>query len=428
MKTLEFEALKSVCAHAAVDPRDAAQMLDESGVKASDLQDLALQRLWLAVETTIRAGDRLDAVSLAIRAHMPNAAVADIVLNGTPGTGPERLRMVREASMRRQYLEALRTVARVVTDEASPLSNAVAEAAKLLSAWQDETTSARTLDSSLLALVDELEAVAQGRLRSTVPTGIEALDAVIGGLQPTLTIVGALPGVGKSALVAGICRMLALRKTSVGVLSLEDDANWLTRRLLAHLSSVPVFVLANRPMAPSQQRRVSEVVTDLQQMLAHIHVDDRPGLTTADVVASARRMVARGAKAIIVDHLGEVRIERSERHDLDISDCLRELRTVAKTARVPVVVLAHLRRREGLSVDTEPRLTDFAFSSGVERMARVALGLWRSGEDLHCTVLKQTQGVSGVTVRLRMNPQAGLVVESPSAPAVAKVYGDEVPE
>jgi replicative DNA helicase len=161
--------------------------------------------------------------------------------------------------------------------------------------------------------------------------------------------------------------------------------------------------------------------------LRHILCDDRAPLSVADVVTTARRMVSQGAKAIFVDHLGEVKLERSERHDLDLGEALQSLRNLAKSSRVPVVVLSHLRRREGLNVDSEPRLTDFAFSSGIERMARVALGLWqgtRDGRDiLQVTVMKQTQGKSGITVGLELDRTAGVVIDSPATSELRNLYG-----
>lgn len=424
MTPLETSALKALAGEASVNARAAIELLDASGASASDCESADARMLWGAIEAALRAGEPLDAVVLSSRCPgVSRALVVDVVVDAHLGVTRQRLALLREKSLRRQYVEALRQVARLVTDETQPLALGVVEAQKLFAAWQDETAAIRPMDDSVLALVDELEAVQQGRRATTVPTDMEALDSVIGGLQPTLTMVGALPGVGKSALVGGILRNLSARGVKSGLLSLEDERAWLTRRMVAEVSQVPVFVLANKPLGMSQLTRVGDASAAVHKQLAHVICDDRSGLTTAEVVASARRMISMGAKVVIIDHLGEIAISRSDRHDLDVSDCLRELRTVAKINRVPVVVLSHLKRREGLNTDTEPRLTDFAFSSGVERMARVALGLWRGEEgELRATVLKQTQGVAGVTVSLRLNQSAGLVTTSPATDAARNLY------
>jgi replicative DNA helicase len=147
--------------------------------------------------------------------------------------------------------------------------------------------------------------------------------------------------------------------------------------------------------------------------MRNVLVDDRPALGVDDVIASARSMLVRGAQVLFVDHLGEIRLNRTDRHDLDIIDVLQQLRGLSKLYRVPVVVLCHLRRRDGLTVQSEPALTDFAFSAGIERMARVALGLSKPAHDtLQVHVLKQTQGISGVNVDLVFDGSSGLVIDS----------------
>lgn len=428
MHDIELSALRAIVGEASVDASDAVRTIDESGVRADDFAQPAMRSLWAAVEVRLRNNEALDVVAIAQRLpDVPRKLVAEALVSRLElGVADQRLRVVREASLRRQYLEALRTVARVVTDASQPLAQAVTGAQKLLSEWQDETRGMRAMGDSLHGLIDDLEAVQLGKRATTVPSGIDALDAVVGGLQPTLTMVGALPGVGKSALVAAICRNLAQRGTRVGLVSLEDERGWLTRRLAAQESGVPVFALANRRLSSEELERVQDGCGRLNRWLDNILCDDRAPLTVADVVATARRMVSQGAKAVLVDHLGEVKLERSERHDLDLAEALQQLRNLAKSARVPVVVVSHLRRREGLNVDSEPRLTDFAFSSGIERMARVALGLWRGERDgrkvLNCTVLKQTQGVSGVTVQLELNLNAGVVIHTPASAELRDLY------
>lgn len=428
MRDIELAALRALAGEAALSLKSAETHIDEASIQADDFADPKLRAVWGAMEARIRGGSQLDAVELAARLpQVGRDLVLDVMLTPEFGMTAGRLALVRERSLRRQYLEALRSVAKVVNDTTQPLNVAVAGAQALLGAWTDEAAGLRAMDGSLFALLDDLDAVQQGKRATTVPTGIEALDCVIGGLQPTLTMVGALPGVGKSALVAGICAKLAKRGLKVGLVSLEDERGWLTRRLMAQASGVPVFKLANHPLNTGEMRQVADAASELNRWLGNILCDDRAPLTIADVVNTARRMVSQGAKAVIVDHLGEVKLERSERHDLDLGEALQSLRNLAKSSRVPVVVLSHLRRREGLNVDSEPRQTDFAFSSSIERMARVALGLWRGERDgrkvLNCTVMKQTQGASGITVALEMDLSAGVVIDSPASQELRDLYG-----
>ena len=421
---LEVGAVAALAQAAALDLSQAQGLLDASGVQAQDFAEREVAAIWGVVDAMIRDGRTPE--FFAVEAKLPKAnrkLLERILLQETRGSAKERLRVVRDSGQRRRAARALETVRALVLDTSRPLTEASAEAHKALESIRQTDTTAATLDAEVLAFCDHLDEVAQGRREPVLPTGIEALDAVIGGLQPTLTIIGALPGVGKSGLLAAIVRNLAGRGERVGFFSLEDERGWLVRRLAAEASGVPLFVLQNKPLTKAQQERVATATEKLYRDMAHVVVDDRSGLTTADIVASARDMIVRHrVRALLVDHLGEIRLQRSDRHDLDIADALSQLRALAKTYRVPVVVACHLRRREGLSITDEPRLTDFAFSAAVERMARVGLALSKPNEDtLKVHVLKQTNGRAHVAVDLAFTGPAGVVANEAAPGVSAKV-------
>ena len=220
-----------------------------------------------------------------------------------------------------------------------------------------------------------------------------------------------------SALGATISDNLAKRGVRVGFFSLEDEGQWLAWRLLSQAADVPQFVMRNRVLTDRQMARVAEGIKSVWDHTANILVDDRPALTSAQIVASARDMILnRGVRAIFVDHLGEIRPpggqRRSERYDLDLKDILVDLRDLAKVHKIPVVLFAHLQRME---MGVAPRLENFANSQFVANMARVALGLYREpgGKTLNVAVLKQTNGDSGIVVELEFKGPASLVGDPP---------------
>jgi replicative DNA helicase len=226
-----------------------------------------------------------------------------------------------------------------------------------------------------------------------------------------------------------IARNLAARGLKIGVLSLEDEREWLVERILAEAASVPLFLLGTRPLTELQKMRVEDSSGAVYELLKNILVDDAVAMTPAEAVASARAMVARGCKAIVVDHLGELRLERTDRHDLDVQAALQDLRAISKRYKVPMVVACHLRRREGLTLDAVPRLTDFAFSASLERSARIALALFRpkaeSGEEqsLGVAVLKQTKGPPDFNFKLRVGKLYGTVQQTPVSQAMRDEFG-----
>jgi replicative DNA helicase len=434
--SLEESAVATVARLAGADVAKALAAIDTAAVRADDFADHQVRAVWSALEASVRDGRPPDLFD--VQARVPRVSRERLVrllvedhlgVTYFARSPVERLRQVRDAGDRRRMGAALASVLQLVADQSCPLPEAVAEAQRALEVVHQQGAGTRTLDVDVMQLVDHLEEVAAGRRAPVLETGLEALDAAIGGLQATLTVIGALPGVGKSGLLAAIVRNLAARKVVSGVLSLEDEGQWLVRRLVAQAAAVPVFVLANRPLGHHQRERVGQAIEAAYDAMTHVLVDDRPALSTAEVVSSARGMLVRGAKALFLDHLGEVRLQRTDRHDLDVAEVLQQLRALAKSYRVPVIVLCHLRRREGLGPKDEPRLTDFAFSAAVERMSRVSLALSRPHDNvLRVFILKQTQGVAGISVDLAFDGPSGLVTNTP-APATranaAALYDEE---
>jgi replicative DNA helicase len=321
---------------------------------------------------------------------------------------------IRDLSLRRRVFTIARRLAEQARNfqlnPADVLSGASSELAGLVRRGDEP----KTLVEVLGEIAEELAAVDAGTKQPVLPTGIDKLDQVIGGLQPTLTIIGALPGVGKSALLATIARNVARAGTKVALFSLEDHATWLGWRLLSDESGITQFVMRHRRLNEYQRGGINNAYDSLAGLAPNVLLDDRVALSPQDVASTARDFVLnRGVKAIFVDHLGELRYRtgRKDRFDLDVAEGLSDLRAIAKQHQVPVVCATHLVREAEKRGTGEVKLSDFANSAAIERQARVALGLSRQAGSgrLTVTVLKQTNGKAGLKVHLDFHGAAAMV-------------------
>lgn len=415
--SVERGALGALISLAQTDAEKAVAAIDSSMVGSVDFEHPVLGELFEALHSRVAARLPVEyfGVCEKLSTGAKDAAASLWADTDPPSTAQQRLSLVRDAGVRRRLRAALQSRARALADATVPADETAAAVRQEVESIVAANTGTASLGASVFEALDHMELVEQGKVKPAIPTGIEPLDAATGGLQRTLTIVGALPGVGKSALFATMAGNLARAGVKVGYFSLEDERRSLTMRLMARAARIPVFVLATRPLTAAQKGRLDAVVSDLYRETERIVVYDTPLSTVGQIVSAARSMVAtNGAQAIFVDHLGEIKIERTDRHDLDVIEVLQELRSISKRYDVPVVVAAHLKRRAGLDTSTEPELTDFAFSSGIERMARVAIGL-SIGEKrgdaavINATILKQTNGKAGLTIPLRFIAPAGVV-------------------
>lgn len=263
-----------------------------------------------------------------------------------------------------------------------------------------------------------IRAIAEGKTRGAVPTGFEEIDKATGGLPPTLIVIVAMPGVGKSAWVGAVIKNIAARGEKVALFSMEDHSDWMAFRFLAHESGVPQGILRHKPLRDDQWESVGAVMSRLKALGQNILVDNRANLTPAEVLSASRDAIHKGAKVVFLDNMTAMRFPRGERRDLEFQDFLCAVREMANETGVPFVAISHAKRREGLDVDELPQLTDCAESSAYEKLCRLAYGLARNKTDntLKIGVLKNTNGRAWVKFKLQLRPESALVEQDTPTP------------
>lgn len=421
---MERAVISALSNEATLDSGKALLLLRQSKLTPQDFHHPKHQGLFAAVAAVLEREEPLT--PLAAKAEMERRETlpavgweyAASVLMDPTADGHIVLphaRLLRDLSTRRSVLSHLAELRTSLTDgKVSPLEAAAQVAGKLanIAAADSNIT---TLRDSALELVDHLDRVNSGKEEPILPTGIRVLDAVIGGLQPTLTLVGALPGVGKSALLATLTQSLARRGKKVGLVSLEDSASWLAWRLLSDEAKVDQFILRHKKLSAFHYQQTVDGFGQMHLYADKVFLVDGAdnGMNIDQVVAACNALVVlHGCEAIVVDHLGEISGNGDEaRYDLEVSRHLSKLRGVANRYGVPMVVAAHLRRREGLGPGDMPKLSDFANSSGAERKARVALGLSREPDSDTMTIhiLKNTNGKAGRSVEVKFHGAAAML-------------------
>jgi len=373
--------------------------------------------------TELRATGKLEAVGGV-------EALADLQAEiATTANAGYYARTVRDRSIRRRLAKGLQTALAQLqgTAETEAVLDKTMRGIAGLALQRRELVDGRDL---LINCVDAMEAAASGQGPRIVSTGFPTLDEEIMGWPATLCVIGALPGVGKSAVLASTVRAMAMAGVKVGVFSLEDEPEWLGWRWLADASDVRQSKLRTGKLS-EWQKDACRGAFDSLGWVQNVIVDGRSALTPRELVGTARDMILNhGCGAIVVDHLGELRYEANhgDRFDLDLADGLTDLRSIAKTEGVPIIAAAHFKRRPGLGPGDEPLLTDFANGSAIERKARVAIGLARTlepGKDdvMRVHVIKNTMGGrAGVVVELDFHGEASMVRDTGRS---ARREGDE---
>ena len=248
--------------------------------------------------------------------------------------------------------------------------------------------------SSLAAITQIEKALNSGGHISGRTTGLDDLNAKIGGLHDSdLIILAGRPAMGKTSLVTNIafnCAERYLRdmadgidpKQSVGApvafFSLEMSADQLATRILAEQAEIS----SERLRMGKISREDFQSISFASQRLAELplYIDDTPALSIAALRTRARRLKRKhDIGLIVIDYLqllqGSGRANDNRVNE--ISEISRGLKTLAKELEVPVIALSQLSRAVESREDKRPQLADLRESGSIEQDADMVWFIFR---------------------------------------------------
>ena len=300
-------------------------------------------------------------------------------------------RRIADYHAARSFGEIMRWGFHASRDWTVPVADAIDDVRRRLGMIALPSRKVPTLADGAIEVFDRITNIAE-KTGDTVgiSTGFPEYDeATGGGLFPgELIIFGARPRVGKTALALQVAERIARTKGPVLFFSLEMLRRELAARFLAFSSGV-LFqrIRTGKALDASDFARMTPNLH--MARAAEVRIEDRPSQSVASIASAAQAMKADcGLSLVIVDSLRKVRgsAHYRERRDV-VSAVTADLKDLAKTLGVPVLVLAHLSRaHESGMTARKPRMADLAESSGIENDADTVILMHR--EDLTPTGAK----------------------------------------
>ncbi|MBO7405812.1 MAG: replicative DNA helicase [Clostridia bacterium] len=212
-------------------------------------------------------------------------------------------------------------------------------------------------------------------LRGT-PTGFAALDRVIVGMgKADLVLVGARPGMGKTAFAMNVAAEAAFKTgKTVCVFSLEMSAEQLATRMLSSEAQIDSYKLRSGDLRGEDWNAIAHASSRLSE--AEILIDDTPGISVTAMKSKLRRVKNLGL--VVVDYLGLVQGERHQDNRVqEVADISRALKVMAKELEVPIICCAQLSRGPENRPDKRPMLSDLRDSGAIEQDADIVIFLYR---------------------------------------------------
>jgi replicative DNA helicase len=225
-------------------------------------------------------------------------------------------------------------------------------------------------------VVDEINELASAKRHVTgIPTGLTALDGILGGLHKgQMVIVAARPGKGKSTLGLNFARSAAIRHGLATVIfSLEMSREEITHRLLSAESGVFLTDLLTGRIRQDDWPRISSRIGPIKE--APLFIDDSPNMALMEIRAKCRRLTQRhDLRLVVIDYLQLMSSgKRVESRQQEVSEFSRALKLLAKELGLPVVAISQLNRSAEQRADKKPEISDLRESGSLEQDADVVI-------------------------------------------------------
>lgn len=401
-------ALLGLCV---TDPR----CIDDVSLKPVHFALPMSQRLWQSMQLCRESGRRVDEVTL-----MSDLEPADLEeftrVVSSPGSRealPEYERRIRVEYQRRQLISlAERITRRAKADDPDGLLSEVER--ELASIEGEGEASGLSMRELIRERGEQLHRVLEARERGElayagIPTGVDVLDEVLGGLQPGLvTIVAGRPGMGKSAFARCATEYATGQGVGAHIFSLEDLRTAYVDRAVSSFSGIPAQDIRTPwKLTREQFARVKDAMRILTEERPWV-VDDRTGIRADDIVRAVRRKRRdNGTRLVVVDYIQLLKPRAGIRDRQEaIADAMQTLAKAAREDDIAYVVLSQLNRNCEYRDDKRPMLADLRQAGELEEYSKCVLFLYRDAvynpsakqDEVEILIPKNSNGKTGSVV------------------------------
>ncbi|MDW0112235.1 DnaB-like helicase C-terminal domain-containing protein [Sporosarcina saromensis] len=213
-------------------------------------------------------------------------------------------------------------------------------------------------------------------------TGLTDLDKLLDGFQDgEMTIIGARPSMGKTDTLNHLALHAGWRGHLPIIFSLEMNRGSMINRMIAVTGGYNRLRMRDpyRHFDETQKNNWSRSIGYLGK--ADIQIDDRSGLTVAQIKARARQIIKANPDkrpVIYIDYLQLIRPDNPREDQTQrIGQISYDLKGMAKEFGCPVVVLSQLSRSVEKRDDKRPIMSDLRDSGNIEQDADVIAFLYR---------------------------------------------------
>lgn len=333
------------------------------------------KRLWGALRDRILAGEPADAVTVSELMPQDAAEVFDIAGTCVTRSNVQAyVEIVRENWRRREATGIAQRLLAASRSGDDGVNEAIGDLLRLnATVTEHEFTGKQAM---LMAWNKAEEAYRNGGRLPGITTGLTALDDILGGWHDSdLTIIGARPAMGKTALLINLVEAAAGSGVPCGLVSAEQPAEQIGIRRLALASMVGAAAIRSGRIEDDGWSKLSVGVATRRD--APIWIHDRSAVTLDELIATSRKWKhAHNLGALFIDYAQRITVPGVDR-TTEVATVARGLKNLARDLNIPVIALAQVIKGVDSREDKRPNQGDLANSDELTREADQIIMLYR---------------------------------------------------
>ena len=288
--------------------------------------------------------------------------------------------MVLEKYQRRQLIAAANEIAALGYDNATDLETVLNQSEeKIFNLTTNKQNKFQPLPISdcLASVFNKIE---QGS-SSAYPTGLDDLDALIGGLiKQDLIIIAARASMGKTWLACHLANHIATEQQQpVVFFSAEMSQEQLTKRFLSMHSGIDSHRLMHNQVYEDEYDSLVNGLTKLAEL--PIIIDDTPAiqLTPSKIRSVLRRIRSDKGKLglVVLDYIQKLGDRAAGNRAQTVGKFSGAFKDIAKEFDIPLVALAQINRGVESQANKRPLMSDIKDSGDIEQDMDLGLLLYR---------------------------------------------------
>lgn len=269
---------------------------------------------------------------------------------------------------------------------------------KFLNIKTNKKNSNAEMKDVMIETLKDIDDKYQKRDDYSLRTGYLDLDKIIEGLhEQELTLLGARPGVGKTAFSLQMAEHIAKKGVYVYFVSLEMSRKQLGNRIIAREAEIDSHVLRMGWLTEENFAKINEVAGNVADIKMCI---DSESTTIQDIEDKANELKQeKNLGLMLIDYLQLLKSRNKfTNREQEVADISRRLKLLSKELDIPVVALCQLNRET--EKRRRPLLADLRESGSLEQDADNVIFLYVDDEekvknrviDVEVIVAKQRNG------------------------------------